>query len=123
MKFLASNKTERADKKRTSETATRVMAIYAVVLGYNSATASFIGADPKETELLIGKGCVMLTRKFAKYGTSAHVLPGLETPDDEGSAEPLYMVVGPMVSVRKALDALTPGDSHLYYNDIIKLPV
>lgn len=110
-------------KVKSRETSAMVIAIHAIVMGYNSVTASFIGADPEQEELLIGRGCVALTKGFSKFGVSAHVLPGLQAPSETGDAEPLYIIVGPAASIRKALDALSPGDSHSYYSSIIKLPV
>lgn len=82
---------------------------YAIVLEYTDGD-----------ELLIGSGCVKLTKQYAKFGVSAHVLPGMESPN----GSPLFMVVGVTEgAVRKALDAITPGDANLYYSSIKKLPV
>lgn len=39
--------------------------MYGAVVEYNG-----------EDELLIGRGCILLTRRFVRYGVSAHVLPG-----------------------------------------------
>lgn len=97
--------------KPVQEKAGRTSQVYGVIMKYTEGG-----------ELLIGSGCVALTKKYAKFGVSAHVLPGLEAPDDNKT--PLFMIVGANeAGVRKAIDAITPGDAKMYYDSIIKLPV
>lgn len=94
-----------------AEVAGRTSQVFGVIMEYTEGG-----------ELLIGSGCVALTKKYAKFGVSAHVLPGLEAPNDKKT--PLFMIVGATEGgVRKAIDAITPGDAKMYYDSIIKLPV
>lgn len=97
--------------KPVQEKAGRTSQVFGVIMEYTEGG-----------ELLIGSGCVALTKKYAKFGVSAHVLPGLEAPDDNKT--PLFMIVGATeAGVRKAIDSITPGDAKMYYDSITKLPV
>jgi hypothetical protein len=99
----------KSQQRKATEVAGRTSVVYGVVLEYI-----------EEDELLIGSGCVALTKKYAKFGVSAHVLAGLESPNKN----PLFMVVGATEgNVRKAIDAIYPEDADAYYDSIIKLPV
>lgn len=46
--------------------------------------------DRSGTELLIGRDCVRLTKMYAKFGVSAHVLPGLVSE----TGLPLFILIG-----------------------------
>ena len=96
---------------RAVEQAASVGQVYSVVLDWT-----------EDGEWLIGSGCLQLTKRFAKYGVSVHVLPGLESPDD--SKSPLVMVVGANeAGVRKTIDAIKVSEARPYYDNIIKLPI
>lgn len=101
-------------KKQTKqvETAGQVANVFAIVMEYT-----------EKDELLIGSGCIRLTKRFARFGVSAHVLPGLTSPDHtQGS--PLFILVGPTKdSIKAAVKDLSPGDASLYFSSIMKLPV
>jgi hypothetical protein len=47
-------------------------------------------ADLGGKELLLGRDCVRLTKKYIKHRVSAHVLPGLTNAD----GKPLFILVG-----------------------------
>lgn len=94
--------------------AAAVANVYTVVLDWT-----------EKGEWLIGSGCLELTKRFAKFGVSVHVLPGLEGyNEDTDKPSPLVMIVGASNSqIRKVLDQITPGNSKMYYDNIVKIPV
>ena len=82
--------------------------------------------DRSGSELLIGKDCVRLTRLYAKFGVSAHVLPGLVSE----TGLPLFTLIGSTPNgVRAAVkrylqfaDAV-PADGQRIMASIRKVPV
>jgi hypothetical protein len=91
----------------TAETARPVNVLYCVVL-----------EDTSGDELLLGSGCVKLTKVFAKYGVSAHVLPGQESIN----GNPLFILVGTSPSqMANAIQYGYGGDPETY--NIVKIPV
>jgi hypothetical protein len=101
------------NSSKAKETAALTSHVYSIVIDWT-----------EKGEWLIGSGCLALTKRFAKYGVSVHVLPGLEAPSETGDAVPLVMIVGANeAGIRKTLDAITPGSAKMYYSSIVKLPV
>lgn len=75
--------------------------------------------DPSGEELLIGKGCVRLTKRFARYGVSAHVLPG----NISDGGKQLVMIVGrSKTGVAAAVKKFDPSKADTAKH-IMKLPV
>jgi hypothetical protein len=108
---------ETAPKEAFASTQVRaasVATVYSVVVDWT-----------EKGEWLIGSGCVALTKRFAKFGVSAHVLPGLEGYNDSSDKpSPLVMIVGASsAQIKKVLDQITPGNSKSYYDSIVKIPV
>lgn len=80
--------------------------------------AALVESADSDKELLLGSGCIALTKHFAKYGVSAHVLPGAKSAD----GNPLFMIVGVnKAQVERALEKGYSVDPSAH--TITKLPI